>query len=92
MESVRGQNDRKRERHAMDGVWLPADGEPPVTRSLPGSRHTPGPGVKGAGPFAPLPPRQRQVGKSTKLTRAEVNQSESGFEIRKREWNIVPRW
>ena len=124
MESVHGQDDRKRERHAMDGVWLPADGDQPGTRSLPGSRHTPGPGgpigvwtgliipapiwregmdspsgcgimddvTKGAGPFAPLPPRQRQVGKSTKLTRAEVNQSESGFEIRKREWNIVPRW
>jgi hypothetical protein len=24
MEPVRGQDDRKRERHAMDGVWLPA--------------------------------------------------------------------
>ena len=92
MESVHGQDDRKRERHAMDGVWLPADGEPPVTRSLPGSRHKPEPGIAKGEAFSPLPPRQRQVGKSTKLTKAETNQSESGFEIREREWNIVPRW
>jgi hypothetical protein len=24
LQPVRGQDDRKRERHAMDGVWLPA--------------------------------------------------------------------
>jgi len=55
MEPVRGQDDRKRERHAMDGVWLPAGGRQPDTRGFPDSRHTPRPGVKGAGPFAPLP-------------------------------------
>jgi len=76
----------------MDGVWLPADGEQPGARSFPGSRHTLKAKGQGGRPFVPLPPRQRPVGKSTKLTRAETNQSESGFEIRKREWNIVPRW
>jgi hypothetical protein len=35
-EAVRGQDDRKRERHARDGVWLPAGGESPAAR--PGSR------------------------------------------------------
>jgi hypothetical protein len=33
MEQVRGQDDRKRERHAMDGVWLPAGGGQPDTRT-----------------------------------------------------------
>jgi len=56
MEPVRGQDDRKRERHAMDGVWLPAGGRRPGARGFPGSRHTPRPGVKGAWPYAPLPP------------------------------------
>jgi hypothetical protein len=28
----------------MDGVWLPADGDPPVARGLPGSRYKPRPG------------------------------------------------
>jgi hypothetical protein len=41
MEPVRGQDDRKRERHAMDGVWLPAGGRRPGARGFPGSRHTP---------------------------------------------------
>jgi hypothetical protein len=45
MEPVRGQDDRKRERHAMDGVWLPAGGRRPRARGFPGSRHTPGPGI-----------------------------------------------
>ena len=39
MEPVRGQDDRKRERHAMDGVWLPAGGENPAARGSPDSRH-----------------------------------------------------
>jgi hypothetical protein len=56
MEPVRGQDDRKRERHARDGVWLPAGGRRPGARGFPGSRHTPRPGVKGAWPYAPLPP------------------------------------
>ena len=57
----------------MDGVWLPADGEQPGARSFPGSRHTLKAKGQGGRPFAPLPPRQRPVGKSTKLTRAETN-------------------
>jgi hypothetical protein len=56
MEPVRGQDDRKRERHARDGVWLPAGERRPGARGFPGSRHTPRPGVKGAWPYAPLPP------------------------------------
>ena len=56
MEPVRGQDDRKRERHAMDGVWLPAGERRPGARGFPGSRHTPRPGVKEAWPYAPLPP------------------------------------
>ena len=41
MEPVRGQDDRKRERHARDGVWLPAGERRPEARGFPGSRHTP---------------------------------------------------
>ena len=41
MEPVRGQDDRTRERHARDGVWLPAGGENPRARGFPDSRHTP---------------------------------------------------
>ena len=62
---MRAQEERKRERHARDGVWRPAGGERPVARSFPGSRRKPSPGiVKGRG-IAPLPaPVKRQVGKS----------------------------
>ena len=35
---MRGQDDRKRERHARDGVWRPAGGENPGARGLPDSR------------------------------------------------------
>jgi hypothetical protein len=45
MEPVRGQDDRKRELHARDGVWLPAGGRRPGARGFPGSRHTLGPGI-----------------------------------------------
>ena len=41
LQPVRGQDDRKRERHARDGVWLPAGGRRPGARGFPGSRHTP---------------------------------------------------
>ncbi len=41
LEPVRGQDDRKRELHARDGVWLPAGGRRPAARGCPGSRHTP---------------------------------------------------
>ena len=57
--------DRKRERHARDGVWLPAGGENPGARGFPDSRPTPGPGIAKGEAFSPLAiPRQRQVGKS----------------------------
>ncbi len=70
MESVHGQDDRKRERHAMDGVWLPADGEPPVTRSLPGSRHKPEPGIAKGEAFSPLARRRSpEVNRSAASTR-----------------------
>jgi hypothetical protein len=42
---VSGQDDRERERHARDGVWLPAGEERPGARGFPDSRHKPGPGI-----------------------------------------------
>jgi len=74
-ESVRGQDDRKRERHAMDGVWLPADGDPSVARGFPGSRYKPRPGVKGAGPYAPLPPPLTAGGQNASVYQAEPDQA-----------------
>ena len=44
-EPVRGQDDRKRERQARDGVSRPAGGERPVARGFPGSRLTPSRGI-----------------------------------------------
>ncbi len=38
-EPVRGQDDRKRERQARDGVSRPAGGARPVARGFPGSWH-----------------------------------------------------
>ncbi len=60
MEPVRGQDDRKRERHAMDGVWLPAGEGQSAARGLPGSRHTPRPGIAKGEAFSPLA-RHRQA-------------------------------
>ena len=54
MEPVRGQDDRTRERHAMDGVWLPAGGENPGARGLPDSRHKPTARGQGGRAFCPL--------------------------------------
>ena len=54
MEAVRGQDDRKREYHAMDGVWLPAGEENPGARGLPDSRHTPMARGQGGRAFCPL--------------------------------------
>ena len=73
---MRGQDDRKRERHAMDGVWLPADGEQPVTRSCPGSRHKPGPGIAKGEAFSPLARRRSpEVNKTPVSTRRNrINQ------------------
>ncbi len=59
----------------MDGVWLPADGEPPVARGFPGSRHKPRPGVKGAGPYAPLPPPPTAGGQNACVYQAEPDQA-----------------
>ena len=65
MEPVRGQDDRKRERHARDGVWLPAGGENPGARGFPDSRHTPGPGIAKGEAFSPLARRRSpQVNRS----------------------------
>jgi hypothetical protein len=70
MEPVRGQDDRKRERHARDGVWLPAGGRRPGARGFPGSRHTPGPGIVKGEAFSPLTRRRSpQVGKTPLPTR-----------------------
>ena len=70
MEPVRGQDDRKRERHAMDGVWLPAGGRRPEARGFPGSRHTLGPGIVKGEAFSPLTRRRSpQVGKTPLPTR-----------------------
>jgi len=56
---VRGQDDRKRERHARDGVWLPAGGGNPGARGFPDSRQKPGPGIAKGEAFSPLArPRQ----------------------------------
>ena len=55
---MRGQDDRKRERHAMDGVWLPAGEETPVARGFPDSRHTPRPGIAKGVAFSPLARRR----------------------------------
>lgn len=53
----------------MDGVWLPAGGENPRARSLPDSRHKPGPGIAKGEAFSPLTRlRQQQVGKSPQPT------------------------
>ena len=58
-ESVRAQEERKRERHARDGVWRPAGGEHPAARGLPGSRHPAKPrDCKGAGHRPLTRPRQ----------------------------------
>jgi hypothetical protein len=70
MQPVRGQDDRKRERHAMDGVWLPAGERRPGARGFPGSRHTLGPGIVKGEAFSPLTRRRPpQVGKTPLPTR-----------------------
>ncbi len=62
MEPVRGQDDRKRERHARDGVWLPAGGGQSAARGLPGSQHTPRPGIAKGEAFSPLARRRQAAG------------------------------
>jgi len=78
MEPVRGQDDRKRERHARDGVWLPAGGGNPGARGLPDSRPKPGPGIAKGEAFSPLArPRQQQVGISPQPTKGGTGQTRS---------------
>ena len=56
---MRGQDDRKRERHARDGVWRPAGEESPAGRGFPGSWHPAKPrDCKGAGHRPFTRPRQ----------------------------------
>jgi hypothetical protein len=75
MEPVSGQDDRERERHARDGVWLPAGGGQPATRGLPGSRHKPGPGIAKGEAFSPLARRRPPlVGKIASVDKAEPDQ------------------
>jgi len=57
MEPVSGQDDRERERHARDGVWLPAGGGSPQLGAFPAVGIHQRPGVKGAWPYAPCRPR-----------------------------------
>jgi hypothetical protein len=83
MEPVNGQDDRERERHARDGVWLPAGGGQPAARGLPGSRHKPGPGIAKGEAFSPLARRRPpQVGKIANVGKAEPDQAKSRFESR----------
>ena len=59
MEPVRGQDDRKRERHARDGVWLPAGGGNPQLGAFPTVGIRQGPGIAKGEAFSPLArPRQ----------------------------------
>jgi hypothetical protein len=75
MEPVRGQDDRKRERHAMDGVWLPAGGENPGARGFPDSRHTPKARDCQGGGLFPLGPPPPTAGWQIALAdRAETDQ------------------
>jgi hypothetical protein len=82
---VSGQDDRERERHARDGVWLPAGGERPGARGFPDSRHKSGPGIAKGEAFSPLVrPRQRQVGKSPQRTgRKRINQNPDSRDLRR---------
>ena len=53
MEPVSGQDDRERERHAKDGVWLPAgEGQ---HGAFPAVGKNPGPGLPRGRPFPPWP-------------------------------------
>ncbi len=77
MEPVSGQDDRERERHARDGVWLPAGGGQPAARGLPGSRHTPRPGIAKGEAFSPLarrrPPQVDRSPASARRNRIKLN-------------------
>ena len=53
MEPVRGQDDRKRERHAMDGVWLPPVEDDPEHGAFPAVGIRSGPGLSRGRPFPP---------------------------------------
>ena len=75
MKPVNGQDDRERERHARDGVWLPAGGEQPAARGLPGSRHTPkARDCQGGGLFPLGPPPSTTGGQIANVGKAEPDQ------------------
>jgi hypothetical protein len=77
MEPVRGQDDRKRERHARDGVWLPAGGENPGARGFPDSRPTPKARDCQGGGLFPLGPPPPTAGWQIAIAdRAETDQTE----------------
>ena len=75
MEAVRGQDDRKREYHAMDGVWLPAGEENPGARGIPDSRHTPTARDQGGRAFCPLaaPANSRLANRDCRQGRNRLN-------------------
>ena len=73
---MRGQEERKRERHARDGVWRPAGGEHPVARGFPGSRHPAQVRGQGGRALCPLAaPAKLQVGKSPKPAKGGTAQA-----------------
>jgi hypothetical protein len=77
MEPVRGQDDRKRERHAMDGVWLPAGGRQPGTRRLSRqSAYAKARDCQGGGLFPLGPPPFARGEQEAIACKAEPDQSE----------------
>ena len=77
-EPVRGQDDRKRERQARDGVSRPAGGARPVARSFPGSWHPSKVRGQGGKALCPLAaPAKRQVGKSPQPTEGGTDHAAS---------------
>ena len=76
MEPVRGQDDRERERHAMDGVWLPAGEGQSAARGLPGSRPKPkARDCQGGGLFPLGPPPSTVGGQTACVYQAEPDQT-----------------
>ena len=77
-ESVRGQDDRKRERQARDGVSRPAGGARPVARGFPGSWHPAKVRGQGGKALCPLAaPAKREVGKPPKPTKGGTDPIQS---------------
>ena len=77
-EPVRGQDDRKRERQARDGVSRPAGGARPAARGFPGSWHPSKVRGQGGKALCPLAaPAKRQVGKSPQPTEGGTDHAAS---------------